>query len=115
MLTLALYGVLAIVLSAGLFLVLTRVLPAGEQIAPPVRDEPLWQLPAERVLTAEEVASVRLPVAVRGYRFAETDQLLDRLVDELRERDEQLTRLRGEQLARLRGTAAPGGDVGSAD
>lgn len=115
MLTLALYGVLAIVLIAGLFLVLTRVLPAGEQIAPPVRDEPLWRLPTDRPLTAEEVASVRLPVAVRGYRFAETDQLLDRLVDELRERDEQLARLRGEQLARLRGTAAPSGDVGSAD
>ncbi len=114
MLTLALYGVLAIVLIAGLFLILTRVLPAGEQIAPVVRDEPLWTLPGERALTAEEVASVRLPVAVRGYRFAETDQLLDRLVDELRQRDEQLARLRGEQLARLRGTEPPGVDVSSA-
>ena len=35
-------------------------------------------------LTAADVAEVRLPVALRGYRFAETDLLLDRLADELR-------------------------------
>jgi len=38
---------------------------------------------------------VRLPVALRGYRFAETDLLLDRLVEELRARDEEIARLRG--------------------
>ena len=37
---------------------------------------------------------MRLPVALRGYRFAETDILLDRLTEELRERDAEIARLR---------------------
>jgi len=45
-LTLALYGLLAILLIGGLYLVAARLLPAGEQIAPSVRDEPIWELPA---------------------------------------------------------------------
>ena len=40
------------------------------------------------------MAAVRLPVALRGYRFAETDLLLDRLAEELRARDEEIDRLR---------------------
>jgi hypothetical protein len=95
-LTLALYGLLAVVVIGVLYLVAARLLPAGEQIAPPVRDEPLWALPSERPLVAADVAEVRLPVALRGYRFAETDLLLDRLVEELRARDEEIARLRGE-------------------
>ena len=46
-------------------------------------------------MTAEDVDAVRLPVALRGYRFAETDQLLDRLAGELRARDAELALLRG--------------------
>jgi hypothetical protein len=94
-LTLALYGLLAILLIAALYLIAVRLLPPGEQIAPPVRDEPVWALPAERALLAADVAEVRLPVALRGYRFAETDLLLDRLVEELQARDEEIARLRG--------------------
>jgi hypothetical protein len=94
-LTLALYGLLAIVLIGALYLIAVRLLPAGEQIAPPVRDEPIWELPSERALIAADVADVRLPVALRGYRFAETDLLLDRLVEELQARDEEIARLRG--------------------
>lgn len=95
MLTLLLYGLLAILLIGGLYLVAARLLPAGEQIAPPVRDEPIWALPGDRPLAAADVADVRLPVALRGYRFAETDLLLDRLVEELRARDDEIARLRG--------------------
>lgn len=94
MLTLALYGLLAILLIGAIYLAAAWLLPAGEQIAPPVRDEPIWSLPAERALVAADVADVRLPVALRGYRFAETDLLLDRLVEELRARDEEIARLR---------------------
>jgi hypothetical protein len=94
-LTLLGYALLAIVLAGVLFLLASYFLPAGEQIAPVIRDEPLWELPAERTLTAADVATVRLPVALRGYRFAETDLLLDRLGEELRARDEELARLRG--------------------
>jgi DivIVA domain-containing protein len=98
-LTLLGYALLAIVLAGVLFLLASYFLPAGEQIAPVIRDEPLWELPAERELTASDVATVKLPVALRGYRFAETDLLLDRLADELRTRDEELARLRSARPA----------------
>ena len=94
MLHLFLYGLLAVAVAIVLFLVATRYLPAGEQIAPPVRDEPPWELPPDRPLRAEDVDAVRLPVALRGYRFAETDLLLDRLAGELRARDDEIARLR---------------------
>jgi hypothetical protein len=92
-LTLALYGLLAIGLMVAMFLLAVRFLPAGEQIAPAVRDEPLWTLPADRKVSATDIADLRLPVSLRGYRFAETDELLDRLVDEVRARDVELDRL----------------------
>jgi DivIVA domain-containing protein len=93
-LTLALYGLLAVGIAAVLFLIAAYVLPAGERIAPPIRDEPLWELPVSRRLAADDVVAVRLPVALRGYRFAETDLLLDRLADELKARDDEIARLR---------------------
>ncbi|MGH8861749.1 MAG: DivIVA domain-containing protein [Jatrophihabitantaceae bacterium] len=93
MLTLLLYGVVAIVLAGALFLVAAFVLPAGEQIAPSIRDEPSWELPGKE-LDYDDIATARLPVALRGYRFAETDRLLDRLAEELRRRDEEIARLR---------------------
>jgi DivIVA domain-containing protein len=93
--TLALFGLLAIVVAAVLFLLAAYVLPAGEQIAPPLRDEPLWELPAGRALAGADIANARLPVALRGYRFAETDRLLDRLAEELDRRDAEIARLRG--------------------
>lgn len=98
MLHLLLYGLLAVLLAGGLFLVATRFLPAGEQIAPPLRDESPWELPGDRMLNPDDVDSVRLPVALRGYRFAETDSLLDRLAGELRARDLEIARLRGSDL-----------------
>ena len=96
MFALLLYVLLAIVIAGGLFAVAARFLPAGEQIAPAVRDEQPWHLPPGRSLIAEDVDTVRLPVALRGYRFAETDLLLDRLADEIRDRDAEIARLRGD-------------------
>jgi hypothetical protein len=94
---LVVYGLLAIVLAGALFVLASRFLPAGEQIAPPLRDEPPWELPPERMLDPDEVDAIRLPVALRGYRFAETDILIDRLAGELRSRDREITRLRGQR------------------
>lgn len=99
MLTLVLYALLAIAVAAAVFFVVASLLPAGEQIAPSIRDDRPWELPADQTIRAEAVASVRLPVALRGYRFAETDVLLDRLAEELRARDEL--------IAELQGSAAP--------
>ncbi len=89
------WALLAIVVAGGLCGLAVVFLPAGEQIAPAVRDEPIWQLPHDRDLRAEDVDSVRLPVALRGYRFAETDLLLDRLAEEIRARDVTIARLTG--------------------
>ena len=112
MLHLFLYGLLAILLAGGLFLLAVWLLPAGEQIAPPVRDEPPWDLPDGRELRADDVDSVRLPVALRGYRFAETDRLLDRLAGELRARDAEIARLRGDAPGE---EAVPAEDAGPAE
>jgi hypothetical protein len=103
---LVLYGLLAIGLAIGLFFVAARFLPAGEQIAPPLRDEPPWELPG-RALAADDVEGVRLPVALRGYRFAETDLLLDRLAAELRSRDAEIARLRSGAPPELAPAAEP--------
>ncbi|WP_375491801.1 DivIVA domain-containing protein [uncultured Jatrophihabitans sp.] len=111
MLHLVLYGLLAVLLAGVLFLLATRFLPAGEQIAPALRDEPPWELPPERMLQADDVDNLRLPVALRGYRFAETDVLLDRLAGELRRRDEELARLRTHAGGASEPTSTPGTPV----
>ena len=110
MLHLLISAVAAIVIAGVLFVLATRFLPGGEQIAPAVRDEPPWDLPPERRLTAADIDGLRLPVALRGYRFAETDHLLDRLADELRTRDEEIARLRGHESA-----AEPAENAGTED
>jgi hypothetical protein len=105
-LTLFLYALLAIIVVAGLFALAVYVLPKGEQIAPPAPDQRPWETLPGRQLRAEDVVSARLPVALRGYRFAETDLLLDRLTEELRERDDEIARLRGAR-ASIDGIASP--------
>jgi hypothetical protein len=99
------WALLAIVVAGGLCALAVYVLPAGEQIAPALRDEPVWALPPDRALEAVDVDTVRLPVAFRGYRFAETDLLLDRLASEIRLRDAEIADLRGEEVATLPATA----------
>lgn len=54
---------------------------------PPVHDDrPDVDLPAGPI-TAEDLRRVRFPLAVRGYRMAEVDDLLSRLADQLAVRD----------------------------
>jgi hypothetical protein len=114
-LPLVLYTLLAIAVMVAVFFIVASLLPAGEQIAQPVRDERPWELPDEQELGADDVAAVRLPVALRGYRFAETDQLLDRLGEALRSRDELIARLRALPTAPAPSSPprAPGPTVGA--
>lgn len=56
----------------------------------------------------DDVLDVRFDPAVRGYRMAQVDGVLERLVDEIRLRDAEI-RLRDAQIARLRGEAADPG------
>nr|WP_306237804.1 DivIVA domain-containing protein [Ornithinimicrobium sp. HY1745] len=61
----------------------------------PVTTESFEPLPRGGV-SAEQVTDVQFDQAVRGYRMSQVDTVLDRLADELRERDAEIDRLRGE-------------------
>lgn len=51
------------------------------------------RLPADRPLVRADVDALRLPVAVRGYRMLDADEVLDRLAAELAERDARIADL----------------------
>lgn len=105
MLTLLLYALLALIAVSCLYGLATLFLARTEQISPPAADQAPWAL-ADAPLDAHDVVELRLPVALRGYRFAETDLLLDRLADELRERDEEIARLKAGPAPELGDAAA---------
>jgi DivIVA domain-containing protein len=78
---LALLGVVAVLFAAAV--VATR---GGGELADAPADVADVGLP-EGPLRAPDVAALRFPVAVRGYRMAEVDAALERLADELAARD----------------------------
>jgi DivIVA domain-containing protein len=45
-------------------------------------DAPDSLVPAEGPVTADDLRRIRFPLAVRGYRMAEVDALLERLAEE---------------------------------
>ncbi|MFI1096712.1 cell division protein DivIVA [Streptomyces sp. NPDC020917] len=51
------------------------------------------RLPPDRPLLRSDIDGVRLPVAVRGYRMLDVDEMLDRLGAELAERDARIAEL----------------------
>lgn len=55
----------------------------GAPLAEAEDDRPDVLVPAEGPLRAEDLRRVRFPLAVRGYRMAEVDALLDRLAAQL--------------------------------
>jgi DivIVA domain-containing protein len=75
----------------------------GDSMAEAWSDRRYLSLPEDRSLTAEDLDSLRLALAFRGYRMDEVDDLLDRLSDEIAARDAYIDRLRG-ALAKLRET-----------
>ncbi|GAA3868689.1 DivIVA domain-containing protein [Streptomyces sedi] len=58
-------------------------------------------LPLDRPLTPADLIRVRLPVAPRGYRMVEVDDVLDRVAAELAERDARIADL-GAMLEKAR-------------
>lgn len=87
---LAVLGVLAVLFVAAL--VATR---GGELLVDAPRDRPDPGLPADGPVRADDLERVRFGMALRGYRMAEVDDLLDRLAAELRERDARLAAMQG--------------------
>lgn len=54
----------------------------GQPMVEVYDDRPDLALPADRPLRGEDLRRIRFPLALRGYRMAEVDALLDRLADE---------------------------------
>ncbi|MGW0392636.1 DivIVA domain-containing protein [Streptomyces sp. NPDC003042] len=50
-------------------------------------------LPESRPVVRADIDALRLPIAPRGYRMAEVDDVLDRLAAELAERDARIAEL----------------------
>jgi hypothetical protein len=94
-LTLIGYALIAVIVAALLFYAVVALLPGGLSIQPQ-RDQRPFDLPQDRRMVSGDLDAVRIPVALRGYRFAETDELIDRLAAEIVVRDEELARLRAE-------------------
>jgi hypothetical protein len=90
------YVLIAVVVAALLFYAVVAMLPDGLSVRPE-RDQPPFELPQDRQMVRADLDSVRIPVAVRGYRFAETDELIDRLAAEIVVRDEEIARLRAQE------------------
>jgi hypothetical protein len=89
------YLLLALVVAALLFYGIVALLPGGLSLTPQ-RDNRPFELPADRRMVRADLDRVRIPVGVRGYRFAETDDLIDRLAAEIVVRDEEIARLRSQ-------------------
>lgn len=68
-----------------------RAVEGGLRDAEP--DVPVDPLPEDRPVGRADVESLRLPLALRGYRMSEVDEVLDRLGAELAERDARIAEL----------------------
>ena len=82
----------ALIIGVTLVLLIGGVVVAaaghGEGLAPREVDDPPVRLPADGI-TGEDVRAVRFSTAMRGYRVADVDEVLERLareIDELRSR-----------------------------
>jgi DivIVA domain-containing protein len=87
--------VVGVLVVAGLlFLGASLLLGRGETQPPAELDRSPVALPDSRPVTADDVRSLQLSVAVRGYRMTEVDWLLDQFALVLEGRDAEIARLR---------------------
>jgi hypothetical protein len=91
------YSMIALIVAALLFYAVVAFLPDG-LVLDSERDVRPFELPEHRRMIAEDLENVRIPVGLRGYRFAETDELLDRLSAEIAIRDDEIAQLRHIEL-----------------
>lgn len=103
--TALIYLIVVGAVAAVLFGLATVVFGRGEELAPLAPGATPTRLPAGEI-EGEDVRELRFPQAVRGYRMAEVDWVLDRLADELDragvQRDDLLAR-----VAELESVASP--------
>lgn len=70
----------------------------GGGTPPPVSTQSFQPLPPGE-LDADDVADLRFDQALRGYRMDQVDGVVERLFEELRQRDAEIAELRGSPRA----------------
>ena len=80
--TALIYLLVVAAVAAAVFGLAAAVFGRGEELAPLAPGPTPARLPVGEI-GGDDVRELRLPQAVRGYRMAEVDWVLDRLADEL--------------------------------
>ena len=80
-----LFAVLIVLAMAGVAMVASG---RGGSMAQAYDDRPDLALPEGRPHAAEDLRTVRFPLALRGYRMSDVDAVLARLATELEERED---------------------------
>ena len=80
--TALIYLLVVVAVAAAVFGLAAAVFGRGEELAPLAPGATPTRLPIGDV-EADDVRALRFPQAVRGYRMAEVDWVLERLADEL--------------------------------
>ena len=78
-----LFAILVVLAMGGVAMVASG---RGGSMAPAYDDRPDLALPTDRHLEAQDLRTVRFPLALRGYRMSDVDALLARLATELEDR-----------------------------
>lgn len=78
-----LFAILIVLAMGGIAMIASG---RGGSMAPAYDDRPDVALPTDRPLGAQDLRTVRFPLAVRGYRMSEVDALLARLATEIEDR-----------------------------
>lgn len=106
MATALVYLIVVTVVAAAFFGLAAVVFGRGEELAPLAPDATPTRLPTHDIEGAD-LRDLRFPQAVRGYRMAEVDWVIDRMADELDrmagERDELTARVADLESAGDRG------------
>jgi DivIVA domain-containing protein len=93
--TALIYLVVMAAVAAVVFGITALVFGRGEELPPLAPGATPTRLPVEGV-TGADVRELRFPQAVRGYRMAEVDWVLDRLASELDQADHDRAVLAGQ-------------------
>ena len=83
-----LFAILVVLAMGGVAIVASG---RGGSMAPAYDDRPDLALPDDRPIEAQDLRTVRFPLALRGYRMSDVDALLARLATELEDRPEDRT------------------------
>jgi DivIVA domain-containing protein len=87
------FAVWLLVVAALVAAVVLLTLGRGSGLPQARPDDVELDLPVDRPVSEADLAAVRLPMALRGYRMSSVDDLLDRVGVELAARDARIDEL----------------------